>query len=244
MQGDFVDCLIQNGALKFLQQIYKDGTLWTPRDCRIQRTPPSEESYKEFTKCLTLILTVAHRYPLKTLQRELLTYVVKQLPFFIFPPNRGRRKKQNFFIKRAKKFQQGKWEELWNQSISEFEVEKKHIKPQQELSTAHMVRKAEYLYQHGEISRAAKVFTNNSKPTNDPAHSEPLQQLFPPPSEDYDCPLQMGADSTQHWPTEIEINDAWNTQPAHDRIIKYHSIPALTKYIRSRSLLSAPDIDG
>ena len=42
VQGDFVDCLIQNGALKFLQQIYKDGTLWTPRDCRIQRTPPSQ----------------------------------------------------------------------------------------------------------------------------------------------------------------------------------------------------------
>ena len=54
----------------------------------------------------------------------------------------------------------------------------------------------------------------------------------------------MGADSTQHWPTEIEINDAWDTQQAFERIIKYHSIPALTKYIRSRSLLSAPDIDG
>jgi hypothetical protein len=37
------------------------------------------------------------------------------------------------------------------QSISEFEVEKRHIKPQQELSTAHMVRKAEYFHQHGEI---------------------------------------------------------------------------------------------
>jgi hypothetical protein len=54
----------------------------------------------------------------------------------------------------------------------------------------------------------------------------------------------MGADSTQHWPTEIEINDAWDTQQALERIIKYHSIPALTKYIRSRSFLSAPDIDG
>jgi hypothetical protein len=79
--------------------------------------------------------------------------VTKQLPFFIFQaPNRYRLKKQNFLVKRAKKFQQGKWEELWKQSISEFQVEKKHIKPQQELSTAHMVRKAEYLHQHGEIS--------------------------------------------------------------------------------------------
>ncbi len=54
----------------------------------------------------------------------------------------------------------------------------------------------------------------------------------------------MGADSTQHWPSEIEINDSWDTQQALERIIKYHSIPALTKYIRSRSLLSTPDIDG
>ena len=50
VQGDFVYRLIQNGALKFLQQIYKAGTLWTPRDYRIQRTSPSEEDYKEFTE--------------------------------------------------------------------------------------------------------------------------------------------------------------------------------------------------
>jgi hypothetical protein len=206
VQGDFVDCLIQNGALKFLQLIYKDGTLWTPRDCRIQRTPPSEESYKEFTKCLTLILSVPSRYPIKTLQRELLTCVAKQLPFFIFPPNRRRRKNQNLLIKRGKKFQVGKWEELWKQSISEYEVEKNHMRPQQELSTAHKVRKAKYFDQHGEISRAAKVFTNELKPTKDPAHSEPLQQLFPEPREDYDSPPKMGDDSPQHWPSEQEIN--------------------------------------
>jgi hypothetical protein len=110
--------LTKNGALKLLQQIYKDDTLWTPRDCRIQRTPPSEESYKEFTKCLTLILSVANRYPVKTLQRELLTCVAKQLPFFIFPPNRRRSNNQNFLINREKKFQLGKWEELWNRSVN------------------------------------------------------------------------------------------------------------------------------
>jgi hypothetical protein len=170
--------------------------------------------------------------------------VAKQLPFFIFPPNRRRSKNQNFLIKRAKKFQAGKWEELWKQSISEYEVEKSHMRPQQELSTAHIVRMAEYFHQHGEISREAKVFTNESKPTNDPAHSEPLQQLFPEPREDYDSPPKMGEDSPHHWPSEQEINDLWDSDQARDRILKYHSIPALTKYIRSRSLLSAPDIDG
>jgi hypothetical protein len=75
-------------------------------------------------------------------------------------------------IKRAKKFQEGKWEDLWKQSISEFEIEKNNIKPQKELSTAHKVRKSEHFHQHGEISTAAKVFTNDAKPTNDPGHAE------------------------------------------------------------------------
>jgi hypothetical protein len=51
----------------------------------------------------------------------------------------------------------------------------------------------------------------------------------------------MGKDLPQHWPSEIEINGPWDTAQAFDRIVKYHSIPALTKYIRSCSLL---DIDG
>ena len=45
VQGDFVHRLIQNGALKFIQQTYNAGTSWTPRDCRIQRTSPNADSY-------------------------------------------------------------------------------------------------------------------------------------------------------------------------------------------------------
>ena len=71
------------------------------------------------------------------------------------------------------------------------------IQPQQELSAAHKVRKAEYFHKHGDISRAAKVFTNDAKPTNDPGHSEPLRQLFPHPSADYDSPPKMGEDLPQ-----------------------------------------------
>ena len=50
VQGDVVHRLIQNGTLNFIQRTYKEGTLWTPRDCRIQHTSPNEESYKEFIK--------------------------------------------------------------------------------------------------------------------------------------------------------------------------------------------------
>jgi hypothetical protein len=91
--------------------------------------------------------------PDKNTVRELLTYEMKQLPFFIFPPNRVRHKKQNQLIKLAKKFQERKWEELCQ---------------------------AEYFHQHGEISRTAQVFTNGSKPTSHPDHYKRLQHLFRP----------------------------------------------------------------
>jgi hypothetical protein len=54
----------------------------------------------------------------------------------------------------------------------------------------------------------------------------------------------MVEDLQQHWPSEIEINDSWDTSQAFDRIVKCHSIPALTKYIQSCSLICVPDIDG
>ncbi len=87
------------------------------------------------------------------------------------------------------------------------------------------------------------MLTNDSKPSSDPDHVERLQLLFPPPSEAYDNALQMSEDLPEHWPSEIELNELSNTPEAFERILKFHSITALTKYIRSRSLLCAPDID-
>jgi hypothetical protein len=45
------------------------------------------------------------------------------LTFFIFPPTRIHRNHQKHLIKRAKKFQEGKWEELWKQSMREYDIE-------------------------------------------------------------------------------------------------------------------------
>ncbi len=80
--------------------IYIYVTLWTPRDCRIQE-PYGHHGIAEFngqhqlrilTRNLLNVslktLTEAKLYPIKTLQRAFLTYVVTQLSFFIFPPNR------------------------------------------------------------------------------------------------------------------------------------------------------------
>jgi hypothetical protein len=44
--------------------------------------------------------------------------------------------------------------------------------------------------------------------------------------------------------SEIEIDESWDTPEEFERIVKFHFIPALTKYIRSCSLLCVPDING
>ncbi len=83
---------------------------------------------KEFTKCLTLILTVAKLYPVKR-YKGTPNFCGEAMPFFIFPPNRCRHKKQLLLIKRAEKFQEGKWEDLWKQSLNVFEIERRTYNP-------------------------------------------------------------------------------------------------------------------
>ena len=119
----------------------------------------------------------------------------------------------------------------------------RHIKPQKELSTTHKVWKSEHFHQHGEIFRVSKIFTNDTNPTNDPGHVEYLRQLFPHPSADYVSPLQMGDDLPQHWPSEIEIHESWDTPQAFERIVKFHSVPALTSG-RARFYVPPTLMDG
>ena len=99
------------------------------RDCRVRRTPPTEASYKDYAKCLKKILSLVFMFPKKTLERELLYFVAKQLPFFIFPPARIRRNHQKHITRRAKQFQDGKWEDLWKQALHEYDIEIAHIQP-------------------------------------------------------------------------------------------------------------------
>ena len=81
-------------------------------------------------------------------------------------------------------------------------------------------------------------------PAGGPADAECLQQLFPPPSANYESPIQLGADPPEYWPSDDEIRELWDTPEADERARKFHSIPVLTKYIRSKPLLCAADVDG
>ena len=62
----------------------------------------------------------------------------------IFPPTRVHHNKQNHLIKRVKRFQDGKWEELWKQSLHEYEIEKAYIQPPREKSTDQKVRTSDH----------------------------------------------------------------------------------------------------
>jgi hypothetical protein len=65
-------------------------------------------------------------------------------------------------IKREKKFQEGKWEDLWKQSISEFETEKRNIKPQKELSITDKVWKSEH-FDHAPEDSCSRWFWFDSE---------------------------------------------------------------------------------
>jgi hypothetical protein len=214
----------------------------------IQHVPdPTEESYKEFTKCLKLILPLVQLFPTKTLERELLCSVDKQLPFFIFPPTRIRRKHQKLLINRTKKFQEGKWEELWKQSIREYDIEREHrehIQPPKQKSIPEKDRRSQFFHKFRSISKASKVLTSEMKHTDDSQDVVRIQSLFPLPSENYENPIQLYHNPSHHWSSDDEILEIWNTPVMEERDGKYHSIVVLFKYIRSRPLLCAPDVDG
>ena len=151
-----------------------------------------------------------------------------------FSPNRVTQKAKQF-DQTSKEVPRGKMgrlveaiaERIWNRNQA-------HSSPEGK-STAHKVCQAKNVYQHGEISRATKVFTNVSKPTSDPDRYECLRLLFPPPSAAYDSPLQMREYWPEHCPPDIEINDSWDTPQTFERIVKCHSTTALTKYISGRA---------
>ena len=90
-----------------------------------------------------------------------------QNPTYFTKPTRVRHKKQNHLIKRAKRFQDGKWEDLWKQSLHEYEIEKSHIQPPREKSTAQRVRTSEYCHKFAVISKESKALTNDATLTSD-----------------------------------------------------------------------------
>ena len=79
-------------------------------------------------------------------------------------------------------------------------------------------RLVQHYHQFASISKVSKSFTNDVTPTSGPGHVERLQQIFPPPNSDYDSPIQMGTDLPEHWSSDIEINDLWNTRDAFEKI--------------------------
>ena len=98
-------------------------------------------------------------------------------------------------MKREKRFQDGTWEDLWKQSLHEYELEKAHIQPLREKSTTQKVRTSEHCHNFLVFSEVSTALTNDVTTTSD---VERLKQLFHHQSADYDSPVQMGEDVLEH----------------------------------------------
>jgi hypothetical protein len=92
--------------------------LWKPRDCRVRHICPNRRILQGIHQVPQTDSPTGLTFPNENPWKRTPLFC-KQLPFFIFPPTRIRRNHQKHLIKRAKKFQEGKWEELWKQSIQE-----------------------------------------------------------------------------------------------------------------------------
>jgi hypothetical protein len=100
--------------------------------------PPNGESYKEFTKCLTLIFTEAKLYPINNVAKGDPNLCGEPIVLFHLPSKEVPRGKMGRIV------------ETIDQGISNRKGT--HSTPK-EKSTDHKVRQAEYLHQHGEKSR-------------------------------------------------------------------------------------------
>jgi hypothetical protein len=134
-------------------------------------------------------------------------------------------KQKNYLIKRAQKLQEGKWEDLWTY----------YSKSSNFLGIAPNLWKCSVCFN---LPLKLNIFTNSDRYPGRLKYSPTIRiqrttqtimcvsnstQLFPPPTETYVSPLQMGEDLSEHWSSEIQINDLWDSPQTFDRIVKCHS---------------------
>jgi hypothetical protein len=55
-----------------------------------------------------------------------------------------------------------------------------------------------HFHKHGAMSESSKALTADMKPVGNPEDTERLQNLLPPPSENYEIPIQSCADRPDH----------------------------------------------
>jgi hypothetical protein len=115
-----VDLMACKGTFTFLERLNESGLLWSLRDFRISRGVIRGKARQDFAERMCLVLTFNTEVPradtfLLAVINNILRAVAQFLPALLMPSQRLG--KASHISSNAKKFQDGKWEFLWEQAL-------------------------------------------------------------------------------------------------------------------------------
>ena len=244
--GDLVDLLTRNGTFAFLEDLHETGRLWDLRNFRIPRLVPRGAASRDFGDSLKAILALAERYPAQSLPLYILRAFAQFLPALLMPCSR--RGKPRHVSLNARRFQKGEWESLWNQTLKHNNRELAHRAKKLDgnapapASIRARARYAEYCARKGALSKANQAMTSDLTPSAAPTNINELRAKNPEPTHPHRDPVTQPASLL--WPQKPDTDAWWEDEEGQEYITKHFNLQKIAKYFRTRSPVSAADVDG
>jgi hypothetical protein len=160
----------------------------------------------------------------------------------------SRRGKPRHVSLNARRFQKGEWESLWNQTLKHNNSELAHRaqklagNPPASASIRARARYAEYCARKGALSKANQAMTSDMTPSAAPTNINELRAKNPEPTHPARDPTTQPAPLI--WPQKADTGAWWEEEDGQEYIQKHFSVKHIAKYFRTRSPVSAADIDG
>jgi hypothetical protein len=244
--GDLVDLLTRNGTFAFLEDLHETGRLWDLRNFRIPRLVPRGAASRDFGDSLKAILALAERYPAQSLPLYILRAFAQFLPALLMPCSR--RGKPRHVSLNARRFQKGEWESLWTQTLKHNNRELAHRAKKLDgnapapASIRARARYAEYCARKGALSKANQAMTSDLTPSAAPTNINELRAKNPEPTHPNRDPVTQPASLI--WPQKADTDAWWEEEDGQEYIQKHFNLQKIAKYFRTRSPVSAADVDG
>jgi hypothetical protein len=141
----------------------------------------------------------------------------------------------------------GEWEALWTQALRHHHREvaqrakKPEGKPPAPAPIRARARDAEYCARKGALSKANQAMTSDLTPSAAPTNINEVRAKNPEPTHPARDPTTQPASLV--WPKKAYTGAWWEEEDWQEYIQQHFSIKHLSKYFRTRSPVSAADID-
>jgi hypothetical protein len=148
------------------------------------------------------------------------------------------------------RFQKGEWEALWTQALHNnnrkvaHRAKKLDGKPPAPASLRARARYTEYCAHKGALSKANQAMTLELTPSAAPTNINELRAKNPEPTHPIRDPTTQPASILRIWPLKDDTRAWWEEEEGQEYIQQHFSLKHITKYFRTRSPVSAADIDG